>query len=143
MMQRILLLTLLISSTLAGHAAYRDQILADQPVGYWRLGDAVGSTTATNSGSLGTNGNGTIFRNVTFGVPGALQGDNNTAANFDAAQAKIDVPFAAALNTALFTIEAWARASSSGSGYRSPLASPDDSPKRVSSSTLIRETPGN
>ncbi|PYI85813.1 MAG: hypothetical protein DME26_10145 [Verrucomicrobia bacterium] len=130
MMQRILLLTLLISSTLAGRAAYRDQILADQPVGYWRLSDAVGSTTATNSGSLGTNGNGTIFRNVTFGVPGALQGDNNTAANFDAAQAKIDVPFAAALNTALFTIEAWARASSSGSGYRSPLASRDDSPQK-------------
>jgi hypothetical protein len=129
-MKRSLILTLLMSSALTANAAYRDVVVADQPVGYWRLGEAAGSTVITNAGSLGAAGDGTIFRNVTMGQPGALKGDANTAANLDGAQAKIDVPFAAALNTPVFTMEAWAKVTSGSSGYRSPLASRDDSPQR-------------
>ena len=129
-MNRIILISLLMSGALTARAAYVDVVTADQPVGYWRLGDPVGSTTATNIGSLGAAGIGTIFQNVTFGLPGALTGDANTAANFDGAQAKIDVPFSPQLNAATFTIEVWAKVASGSSGYRSPLASRDDLPQR-------------
>ena len=122
-------LTLLFCA-LSSRAAYQDQVGADQPVGYWRLNEPAGSTSATNSGSLGAAGNGKTFRNVTFGVAGALNGSSDTAANFDAAQAKIDVPFNAALNPPTFTIEVWARISGDSTLYRSPLASRDDSPQK-------------
>jgi hypothetical protein len=113
------------------NAAYRDVVIADDPVGYWRLGEPAASAMATNSGSLGPSGNGTPIQNVTFGLPGALNADPNTAANFDAAQSKIDVPFAPELNTPSFTIEAWAKVASGSSGvHRSPLASRDDNPQK-------------
>ena len=139
-MKPTLSLLLLMFSALTARAAYQDQIVADQPVGYWRLGDAAGSATAVNSGSLGSTGNGTIIKNVTFGLPGALKGDANTAANLDGAQAKIDVPFTTALNTPAFTIEAWAKVAGDSTGYRSPLASRDDSPQK---GFIFYATPGN
>src|SRR4051794_28761591 len=86
----------LLSPSLLGlqAAAYPDLVNADQPVGYWRLGDASGAATAVNSGSLGASGNGIPINNVTFGVPGALNGDADTAINLDGAAAKIEVPYA-------------------------------------------------
>ena len=139
-MKRKILFVLLTSCALTARAAYLDVVVADQPVGYWRLGDPAGSTNAVNSGSLGAAGNGKIFNNVTFGVSGALTGDTNTAANFDGAQAKIDVPFAPELNTAIFTIEAWAKVTSDSTGYRSPLALRNDSPQK---GAIFYATPDN
>jgi hypothetical protein len=111
-------------------AAYHEAVAPDQPVGYWRLGEPVGSTVVTNSGSLGAAGNGTPFQNVTFGQPGGVLGDANTAVNLDGAQAKIEMPFAPELNTPVFSVEAWAKVASGSSGYRSPVASRNDSPQR-------------
>jgi hypothetical protein len=111
-------------------AAYRDEVLADEPVGYWRLGEAESATTAVNAGSLGPAGNGTPINGVFFGGQGALSGDNDGAAYFDGAQSRIEVSFAPELNTPVFTIEAWARVSSVSAGYRSPMASRDDSPQK-------------
>ncbi len=129
-MKRLLLLCLLASSALRAHAAYRDEILADQPVGYWRLGDSPDSLTAVNAGSLGAAGNGELINTITFGSPGALPADSDTAATFLGDQSKIQVPYAPELNPAAFTIEAWAKVTWESIGYRSPLASRDDSPQR-------------
>ncbi len=134
MKQPLLFLTLTalsVLSTLSGRsAAYRDEVSADQPVGYWRLGDAADATIATNSGSLGSGGDGMLVNGVSLGVPGALASDTDTSAYLDGLQSKIEVPYAPELNPSVFTIEAWAMVTSDSSGYRSPLASRDDSPQK-------------
>jgi hypothetical protein len=81
-------------------------ILADQPFGYWRLGDAVGSGVAIDSSGHGFNG--TVVGGVTFGQPGVLADGSNAAAAFDGVTAS-GVQIAAFPIPALFTIEAWVK----------------------------------
>ena len=52
--------------------AYRDAVLAKNPVAYWRLGEAAGPTAfdETKNGH-----NGIYIGNPTFGQPGAIHGD--------------------------------------------------------------------
>lgn len=58
---------------------YRDTVLADSPAGYWRLGEASGTTAADETGNFpgtytsGSNGG------PTLGVAGLLTGDADTA----------------------------------------------------------------
>lgn len=65
--------------------AYRDVILADAPVSYYRLSEALGATTATDE--LGTN-NGTYVNTPTQGVAGALVNEADTATLFTRAQSE-------------------------------------------------------
>lgn len=129
-MKRLLPSCFLASTILAADAAYRDEILTDQPVGYWRLGDAPGATSALNAGSLGAAGHGELINTVSFGSQGAIPSDADTAASFAGDQSKIQVPYAAELNPVTFTVEAWAKVSSDSSGHRAPIASRDDSPQK-------------
>jgi hypothetical protein len=57
---------------------YGQLILADGPVGYWRLGDAAGTTAKDEIGNAHP---GTYFGGVTLGEPGVTGA--NTAARFD------------------------------------------------------------
>ena len=60
--------------------AYRDAVLAKDPVAYWRLGEAAGPTAVDDTG----NGHdGTYCGYPSYGQPGAIQGDPNV--NFDPA----------------------------------------------------------
>jgi hypothetical protein len=98
------------SKSHAADATYKDEVLADSPVGYWRLGDASG--TEDRSG-------------VTLGQAGALSGDADTAARFDGTNDTVRVPHAASLNpTGAFAIETWLRPNSlaSSSVVRKDLA---------------------
>lgn len=63
--------------TAKGYAAV---VWADAPVGYWRLGEANGTTAVDEMG----NGNGTYVNSPTLGDTGALDGDANTAVTFGA-----------------------------------------------------------
>ena len=56
---------------------YRDMIMAQKPMGYWRMGEKSGSTITDETGVY----NGT-YHNVDLGVAGALP-DNDTAVHFD------------------------------------------------------------
>jgi hypothetical protein len=56
--------------------SYRAVVLADQPLGYWRLGEAKGPTAHDDSGHQR---HGTYVEQVFFKQPGALLGDLNTA----------------------------------------------------------------
>ncbi len=56
-------------------------VYTHDPSLYWRLGDAVGSTTAVDSGAYSNPG--TVSGGVTFGQTGALDGVSNTAADFN------------------------------------------------------------
>jgi hypothetical protein len=89
-------------------SVYSDTILADGPLGYWRLGESDPSQPAMDSSGNGYNG--TYFGGVTPGAPGALANDGDTAAAFDGATGFVDVPSTSGgpfnlHNT--FTLEAW------------------------------------
>lgn len=67
-------------------AGYATQILADAPVGYWRLDEPAALPQATNSGTLGAVENGRYLGVVTVPGPSGTEfsgmGENNRAASF-------------------------------------------------------------
>jgi hypothetical protein len=104
-------------------------VLADNPAGYWRLGEASG-TVVTNSGWIAGTGDGQIVGGVTSGVtgpqPAAFNGfeSNNLAARFNGSGAKVEVPFTPDLNpSAAFTVEAWVKPASATSATGSAVSS--------------------
>ena len=56
--------------------AYSDEVLADSPLAYWRLGESSGTTIGDSSGNSRS---GTYAGTYTLGVPGLLGGDSDTA----------------------------------------------------------------
>lgn len=87
-----------------GRVTYSTAILADTPVGYWRLGEASG--TAAND-ATGNNHTGTYASGTTLGSAGAIPADSDTAATF-VDLGHVDVPNATSLDiTGPFTLEAW------------------------------------
>jgi N-acetylneuraminic acid mutarotase len=89
---------------------YRSMIKADNPTGYWRLGESAG-TTATDSS--GNNRHGTYVATPTFNVAGALRGTSNKAITLNGSTQYVDLGSNAALNpTAATTVEAWFKTTS-------------------------------
>lgn len=84
---------------------YRDLVLSDGPVGYWRLGEATGITIADESGH---GREATLAGGVSLGQPGAIADDPSTAAAFNGtnAYASIGQNFDFVGN-APFSVEAW------------------------------------
>ncbi|MDB6122661.1 MAG: LamG domain protein jellyroll fold domain protein [Pedosphaera sp.] len=92
-------------------------VITDLPLAYYRLNEPgpVVPDVATNSGSLGTAGDGTYFPGGLHQVPGALAGDPDTAAGYTGIDVNSEdgtvptiVPYNAALNpNGSFTIETW------------------------------------
>jgi hypothetical protein len=82
-------------------AEFASEVLADGPVGYWRLGESPGSTTAADAS--GNGGDGAVSGGVAFGQPGLHGGD--TAALFDGATGRITVTNSEPLNPARITME--------------------------------------
>jgi hypothetical protein len=114
--------------------SYAAMVLADNPTAYWDLDDTGGTAYDLTGGN-----NGTLFGGVTTGQPGALVNEpGNAAMSFNGSDGKIDVPWAAELNSVPFTVELWAQATG-GSGHRSPLTSRADYPQR---GYIFYEEPG-
>ena len=102
----------------ASAGTYYDAVMADNPVGYWRMNDA-GSPVVDATGNAH---DGTIINpgSVTVQDPGALYNDPDTSMDFAGTNGRVQVPYDAALNPAAFTVELWAKVEG-GSSYRSPL----------------------
>jgi len=98
---------------------YRSTVLADQPLAYWRLGEASGTVASDEMRAF----NGTYVGNPTLGRPGALQGDPNTAVAFDGTSQYVDVPYAAGYNPAVFSVETWAYPTGGAGTYRGAMGS--------------------
>ncbi|HEX8053519.1 MAG TPA: LamG domain-containing protein [Thermoleophilaceae bacterium] len=110
---------------LGGPEQYKDSVTNNTNlVGYWRLGEAVGATTAVDSKG---GHNGTYVGGVTLGQPGFVVGDSDTAAQFDGSTGHVTVPHSDALNPAKFTVEAIADVAG-GEGHRAVASSRDISP---------------
>lgn len=90
----------------AGSPTYEQEVLMDSPVGYWRLGEPVGTTTAKDSSGHGVSG--TYEGGVTLAVKGAIANDPDTAASFDGTSGYVDMGqvFQFAGN-AVCSFEAW------------------------------------
>ena len=87
---------------------YPGQVLADAPLAYWRFDELTGTKAADSSG----HGNDATYEGgITLGVPGAIEGDSDTAASFDGATGFVTAGnrFAFAGQTP-FSIEAWVSA---------------------------------
>lgn len=87
-------------------ASYASEVLADNPLGYWRLGEASGTTAADDSG----NGNdGTYGGSPTLGATGLLPraDDSDTAVDFDGVDDAVDTGLTVATGSDERTFEAW------------------------------------
>jgi hypothetical protein len=86
---------------------YADAILADGPVSWWRLDEASGTTAADQIGA----NPGTYTGGFTLGQPGALaqSGDADASVLLNGTTGYVSVPFSSALNTSVFTWEAWVK----------------------------------
>ena len=83
--------------------AYRDAVIADNPISYWRLGDS--GTVAKDE--MGHN-DGTYVGGCRHGQPGAIAGDIDTATAFDGSSCEVQLPAAFDFpGNAPFTLEAW------------------------------------
>ena len=96
----------------ASPTTYRDEVLADSPVAYWRLSEASGTTAVDETSS----NNGTYAGGVSFGQPGAIVNDGaNKATSFDGVDDTMSLSSGGALSmgTAV-SIEVWVKRSRSG-----------------------------
>lgn len=91
-------------------AGYADEVLADSPVGYWRLGESSGTAAADSSG----NGlDGTYTGGVVLAEAGAPSSETDTAARFDGSTGYVALPANALLNiTGPITLECWLKSTS-------------------------------
>jgi len=81
------------------------EVMADGPIGFWRLGEPAGS--ATTGDSSGNANNGSCTGGITFGQPGFHGGD--AAALFDGVSGRIVVLNSNSLNPPHITMEAKVR----------------------------------
>jgi hypothetical protein len=89
-----------------GPVGYRATVLADRPIGYWRLGD----TTATAADASGNGTAGIYGSGITLGVPGAVLNDADTAAEFNGNTGVITIGSGFDfIGRTAFSIEAWIR----------------------------------
>ncbi|WP_427004283.1 LamG-like jellyroll fold domain-containing protein [Pseudarthrobacter sp. H2] len=105
-----------VSVTVAGSVAapgtYAQQVLADQPGNYWRLGETAGATGVDLAGK-----DDLIVRpGVSFGAAGALGGDADTAAAFNGTADGVASSPTLAGRSNTFSAEAWIRTSSTRGG---------------------------
>jgi hypothetical protein len=88
------------------YASYFNVVMSDNPLGYWRFGEASG-TVANDSSSNAYNG--TYVGGVTLGTTGLIATDTNTAITLNGSTGRVDVGAVAALYNLNrnFTIEWW------------------------------------
>ncbi|HYT30236.1 MAG TPA: hypothetical protein VEN82_05625, partial [Actinomycetota bacterium] len=88
--------------------AYSKEVLADGPIGYWRLRDPVATSVALDEGQAAASG---VYHGVALGGAGPLAG-GSTVGTFDGAASFVDVGAAATgLNpTGDLTLEFWMKA---------------------------------
>src|SRR2546430_6262374 len=104
---------------------YLNEVLADSPIAYYRLGELTGTTAYDASGNVR---DGTINGTVVPGIRGAIVKDRDTAMLFDGNDSGggtgyIDVPASVTHGTSA-TVECWFKLNSNTfSAYPRPVAS--------------------
>jgi hypothetical protein len=96
------------------HVTYPQEVLADSPLSYYRLGEASGTTAVDSMGAT----NATYGGSVGLGAPGAIAGDPDTGVALDGTTAylALGTGFAFA-GTAAMSFEVWFKPAVLGGGY--------------------------
>jgi hypothetical protein len=90
---------------------YKDAVLSDSPLAYWRLGDS--GTVAKDESP--NNNTGSYVNGVTRGLQGRIMGDADAAVSFDGVNDYMTVPDSSTLDvTGAVTVEAWVKRAKSG-----------------------------
>ena len=76
--------------------SYKDTVLADMPIAYWRLGETSGTSALS---SIGGNKTATYSGGVTLGVPSLLNSDDDPSARFDGVDGVVRIADSADINT--------------------------------------------
>jgi hypothetical protein len=110
----------------APSSAYRAAVLADAPIAYWRFGEASGATAHDETG----HGNdATIGTGVTWGAPGALVGDPNTAIHLAGTQGLTAGNVFAFPGNLPYSLEAWVSLDTAlDNNYRHLFSEDDETP---------------
>lgn len=93
-------------ASLFATTTYRQNVLADQPSGYWRLDETSGTTAADISAGNRPG----VYNGVTLGQPGALATDGDLAAGFNGSSSYVTMPTQSIANA--ITVEAWVNSAS-------------------------------
>lgn len=102
----------------AASGAYANAVLADSPSSFWRLGESSGPLAVDSSGY----NDATYTGSFTYGVPGAITTDPNTAVQFDNSTAP--APYSSTLNPATaFTLECYVKPTVNGQSSRAIVGS--------------------
>jgi hypothetical protein len=106
--------------------SYRDEVIADNPVAYWRLGETSGTTLVEDGGNY----SGSYTGSPTLNSAGAVAG--NAAAAFNGSSQYAEVAYSENLNPSVFSVEAWAYPTGGAGNFRAVLSS-----RNVQSGPLI------
>jgi large repetitive protein len=102
--------------------SYRDEVLADGPRAYWRLGETTGTTAADQTGS----NPGSYGGSFSLGQPGALSADPNSSVSFNGTSGFMTAPDSTSLDlTNGATVEFWIKRSQSAP-YQVVVGKPGD-----------------
>ena len=82
--------------------AYRDVVMADSPIAYWRLGEPSGTAAEDETGTY----DGIYANGPTLGVAGLITGDANTAVTFGGGQ-YVNLGGGPSVSSAAFSAEIW------------------------------------
>jgi hypothetical protein len=105
-------------------------VLADAPTGFYRL-EETGGSTAANEGTAGAAAAGAFTGTYSLGVAGprptAFSGmaSDNKALGLGGA-GYVQMPYSAAHNPSVFTVECWARATGGAGTFRAAVSNRDD-----------------
>ena len=92
---------------------YRSAVIDSAPQSYYRLGDAEGTSAASEVDSNQGKDNGT-YAGVTLGSGGALAGTTDTAATFDGTSSSVRLADGLISSNTYLSIELWFKTTSSG-----------------------------
>ncbi|HVH46512.1 MAG TPA: LamG domain-containing protein [Labilithrix sp.] len=84
-------------------SAYREAVMADAPIAYWRLGETSGTTAKDEVGAHP----GSYRGNLQLGQPGALSNDADPAVHFGGTTGYVELGDVFDLDGTPLTIEAW------------------------------------
>ncbi|GHD75502.1 LamG-like jellyroll fold domain-containing protein [Streptomyces goshikiensis] len=85
---------------------YRGLVQDANPVGYWRLNETEGESAASEAVSR-TGLNAGHYRDVTFGVAGALTGTGNKATSFNGTNSYVELPESTLSSSTVLSVELW------------------------------------
>ncbi len=94
-------------------STYKDVVLADNPIGYWRLGESTGTVAVDETG----NNNGTYVGSPTLGQPGLVTG-GNTSVNFNGISQYVNIGNPSAFQLTTGTSECWIKTANAGDSFR-------------------------